>query len=66
MPGVKIGLVGEIASGKTFVAKCFGYPIFNADEEVEKIYKNNKKCFEQLNKKFPKSIKHFPIKKFQI
>ena len=63
---IRIGLVGEIASGKTFVAKCFGYPIFNADEEVKKIYNNNKKCFNQLNKKFPKNIKNFPIKKSQI
>ena len=63
---IRITLIGEIASGKTFVAKCFGYPIFNADEEVKKIYKNNKDCFKKLNRKFPKSIKHFPIKKAEI
>ena len=37
---IRIALIGEIASGKTFVAKCFGYPIFNADEEVEKILRS--------------------------
>ena len=36
---IRIALVGEIASGKTFVAKCFGHPIFNADEEVKKFIK---------------------------
>ena len=34
---IKIALMGEIASGKTFVGKCFRYPIFNADDEVKKI-----------------------------
>ena len=34
---IKIGILGNIGSGKSFVAKCFGYPVFNADEEVSKI-----------------------------
>ncbi len=63
---IRICLVGEIAAGKTFVAKCFGYPLFNADEEVIKIYKTNNECFKKLNKKFPKYIKSFPIKKSEI
>ncbi len=62
----RIGLIGEIAAGKTFVGKCFGFPVFNADLEVKKIYKNNKKCFKKLNKKFPKNIKSFPIIKSEI
>ena len=63
---IRIGLIGEIAAGKTFVGKCFGFPIFNADLEVKKIYKTNKKCFTKLNKKFPKNIKNFPITKSEI
>ena len=63
---IRIALVGEIASGKTFISRCFGLPTFNADKEVKKIYRKNKKCFKRLNKKFPKNIKHFPIKKFEI
>ena len=63
---IRIALVGEIASGKTFVSKCFRLPIFNADQEVKKIYKNNKSCFKKLNIKFPKNIKNYPIKKSQI
>ena len=63
---IRICLVGEIASGKTFVSNCFGYPVFNADKEVIKIYKKNRKCFNQLKKKFPNNINRFPIKKYQI
>ena len=47
---IKIGILGAIGSGKTFVANQFGYPVFNADIEVSKIYKNNKSCFKILKK----------------
>ena len=30
---IKIGILGDIGSGKSFVAKAFGYPVFNADDE---------------------------------
>ena len=63
---IRICLVGEIASGKTFVANCFEFPIFNADKEVKKIYKNNKNCFKKLNKIFPAYIKNFPIRKKEV
>tara|TARA_B100001121_G_scaffold95593_1_gene84533 strand:- start:3704 stop:4270 length:567 start_codon:yes stop_codon:yes gene_type:complete len=63
---IRICLVGEIGSGKTFVSNCFGYPVFNADKEVITIYKKSRKCFSQLKKKFPNSINRFPIKKSQI
>lgn len=63
---IRIALVGEIASGKTFAATCFKYPIFNADKEVKKIYRNNRSCFIKLHKKFPKNIKKFPIEKSEI
>ena len=33
---IRIGILGEIGSGKTHVAKSFGYPVFNADKEVGK------------------------------
>ena len=63
---IRIGILGDIGSGKSFVARNFGYPAFNADLEVKKIYKTNKKCFKKLNKKFPKNIKSFPIIKSEI
>tara|TARA_B100001029_G_scaffold52248_1_gene41874 strand:+ start:7050 stop:7634 length:585 start_codon:yes stop_codon:yes gene_type:complete len=63
---IRICLVGEIASGKTFVSKHFGYPVFNADQEVIKIYKNNRNCFKKLNKRFPNNIINFPISKKEL
>ncbi len=48
---IKIGIVGDIGSGKSFVAKQFGYPVFDADKEVSKIYKKNNNCFRKLKKK---------------
>ena len=40
---IKIGILGEIGSGKSYVARKFGYPVFNADIEVAKLYQLNKK-----------------------
>ena len=53
---IKIGILGDIGSGKSFVAKQFGYPVFDADKEVSDIYKNDKSCFKKIKKKFPKFI----------
>tara|TARA_Y100001954_G_C15408210_1_gene406141 strand:- start:3 stop:575 length:573 start_codon:yes stop_codon:yes gene_type:complete len=63
---IRIGVVGDIGSGKSYVAKNFGYPVFNADLEVAKIYKKNKKIFVKLNEILPQHIRSFPIEKKQI
>ena len=63
---IRIAVLGDIGSGKTYIAKKFGYPIFNADLEVSKLYKKDKNCFKKLKKTFPKYIISFPIKKNQI
>ena len=63
---IKIGILGEIGSGKSFISKQFGYPVFNADKEVKKIYKSDKKCFYKLKKKLPGYIFSFPIKKIEL
>ena len=63
---IRIGIVGDIGSGKTFVANNFGYPVFNADNEVSKLYKKNKNIFTKLNKKLPKYIFTFPIDKAEL
>ena len=60
---IRIGIVGGIGSGKSYIAKNFGYPVFNADNEVNKIYKKNIKCYKKFKKKFPKDAISFPIKK---
>ena len=63
---IRIGLIGEIGSGKSFIAKQFGYPVFNADKEVSQIYKHSKICFNKLKKKLPKYIKSYPINKIEL
>ena len=63
---IKIGILGDIGSGKSYISKIFGYPVFNADQEVAKLYKKNKKIFFKLKKKIPKFIYQFPIEKKKI
>ena len=63
---IKIGIVGDIGSGKSYVAKLFGYPVFNADNEVSKLYKKDKKIFRKLKIKLPKYIHSFPVNKNEI
>ena len=63
---IKIGILGDIGSGKSYVAKNFGYPVFNADAEVGKLYKKNKKISNKLKKILPKHIHSFPIDKNEI
>ena len=50
----RIGILGDIGSGKSYVAKSFGYPVFNADEEVYKLYKRDKNTFFKTKKNFTK------------
>ena len=54
---IVIGILGDIGSGKSYVAKSFGCPVFNADFEVSKLYKKEKKIVE-----FPKKLLDFTIK----
>ena len=63
---IRVGIIGGIGSGKSFISKLFRYPVFNADDEVKYIYKNTKECFKKLKKKLPKFIKTFPIKKKEL
>ncbi len=63
---IKIGILGDIGSGKSFVAKTFGYPVFNADDEVSKLYRKDRKIFKKLKEKLPNYIFSFPIKKKEV
>ena len=63
---IKIGILGDIGSGKSYVANSFGYPVFNADKEVGRLYKTDKKLFYKLKKILPNFFQKFPIEKYQI
>ena len=63
---IRIGLVGDIGSGKSYIANNFGYPVFNADIEVGKLYKKDKKIFNKLKKALPKFFKSFPVDKNDV
>ena len=63
---IRIGILGDIGSGKSYVAKSFGYPVFNADYEVSKLYQKNRKVYQKLKKLFPEYIYEFPIDKLQL
>ena len=63
---IRIGILGDIGSGKSYVAKNLGFPVFDADYEVSTLYKKNKKIFLKLKKILPKYVKSFPIEKKEI
>ena len=63
---IRVGVIGGIGSGKSFISKLFKSPVFNADREVEILYKNNLECFKKLRKKLPRFVKSFPISKNQL
>ena len=63
---IKIAVVGDIGSGKSYVAKLFGYPVFDADAEVSKLYRKSRKCYRKLKKTLPDYITSFPVKKNEL
>ncbi len=63
---IRVGILGEIGSGKSFISKQIGFPVFNADIEIAKLYKGSRKCYLKLKKALPNYIKTFPIKKHYL
>mgnify|MGYP001198774411 FL=1 len=63
---IRVGVIGGIGSGKSFISKLFKSPVFNADREVEILYKNSWECYKKLRKKLPKFVKSFPVSKSQL
>ena len=53
---IKIGILGAIGSGKTFVSKQFGLPVFNADKEAKKHLKKHSVLQKKLVNVFGKNI----------
>ena len=52
---VRVGILGSVGSGKTFIANIFkelSFNIFSADNEVANIYKNNKIVNRKITKFF--------------
>ena len=63
---IRIAVLGDIGSGKSYASKQFGYPVFNADAEVAKLYKKSRKCYSKLKKALPNYITSFPVKKNEL
>ena len=63
---IRIGILGDIGSGKSYTAQNFGYPVFNADYEVAQLYQKDKNIFNKLKIQLPKYIHSFPIEKNEV
>ena len=63
---IRIALVGDIGSGKSYFSKLFKFPIFNADLEVTKIYEKDKNFNKLIRKIFPQQTISFPLKKEEL
>ena len=63
---IRIGILGDIGSGKSYIARNFGYPVFNADYEVAQIYQKDKNIFNKLKIQLPNYIHSFPIDKKEV
>ena len=56
---IKIGLTGSIGMGKTETGKIFselGFPVYNADDAVHRLYEAGQKGAEKIKEVFPNSI----------
>lgn len=66
---VRVGILGSVGSGKTFIANIFkelSFNIFSADNEVANIYKNNKIVNEKIAKFFKLKLYKGKINKQEL
>ena len=66
---VRVGILGSVGSGKSFVANIFkelGFNIFSADNEVVNIYKNNNIVNKKISKFFKLKIYKGKINKQEL
>jgi dephospho-CoA kinase len=66
---VRVGILGSVGSGKSFVANFFrelGFNIFSADNEVANVYKNNKIVNKKISKFFKLKLYKGKINKQEL
>ena len=66
---VRVGILGSVGSGKTFIANIFkelSFNIFSADNEVANIYKNNKIVNRKIAKFFKLKLYRGKINKQEL
>ena len=66
---IKVGILGGVGSGKSFVANIFkdlGFNIFSADQIVSQIYERNKKINKKISKFFKLKLYQSRINKNEL
>ena len=66
---VRVGILGSVGSGKSYVANIFrelGFNIFSADNEVVNLYKNNKIVNKKISKFFKLKLYKGKINKQEL
>ena len=66
---IKVGILGSVGSGKSFVANIFkelGFNIFSADQVVSQIYERNKNINKKISNFFKLKLNHGKINKNEL
>jgi dephospho-CoA kinase len=66
---IKVGILGSVGSGKSFVANIFkelGFNIFSADKIVSQIYERNKNINKKISIFFKLKLNHGKINKNEL
>jgi len=66
---IKVGILGSVGSGKSFVANIFkelGFNIFSADQAVSQIYERNKNINKKISKFFKLKLYQDRINKNEL
>jgi len=66
---IKVGILGSVGSGKSFVANIFkelGFNIFSADHVVSQIYERNKNINKKISIFFKLKLNHGKINKNEL
>ena len=66
---IKVGILGSVGSGKSFVANIFkelGFNIFSADQVVSQIYERNKNINKKISKFFKLKLNRGKINKNEL